>query len=121
MSSRPSSSTTASPLATILSIYLTDTYAALEESYTAADGGYVYRRSPLTVAIPIGKWARVTLGLDATARTCDVTVDGKPALVSAVMDSSWKAGDLTMDIGLSYVGKEAERGKHADDVVFDFQ
>lgn len=111
----------AQPTRHALSIYVTDTYSAVEESITTADAGILYKDHQLAATIPIGKWVRISMGLDATARTCTVSVDGQTVL-SSVMDPSWKAGTVTMDLGLSYVASETTAWQaRYDDVVFDFQ
>ena len=105
-----------------LAIYTTDTYSALEESFVAADGGITYKDHTLSINVPIGKWARVSFSLDASAHTCNVSIDGQPAIVNAPLDPSWKAGTAAIDLGLSYVASETTAWQaRYDDVVFDFQ
>jgi hypothetical protein len=105
-----------------IAIYTTDTYAALEESFFGADGGYVYKDHTLSINVPIKKWTRISFGVDMTTRTCNASIDGQPALANSPLDATWTAASPAIDLGLTYVSSETTAWQaRYDDVVFDFQ
>lgn len=105
-----------------LAIYTTDTYAALEESFFGADGGAVYKDHTLAIALPLGKWTRVSFGVEMSNRTCSATVDGQAAVTSSPLDSTWQAATPAIDLGFTYLSSETTAWQaRYDDVVFDFQ
>ena len=104
-----------------LAIYLTDTYSALEESFTV-DGGTVYKDHTLSITVPLNKWTHVSFDVNATTHVCNASIDGQPSVVNAPIDLSWKASTAAIDLGLTYVNSETTAWQaRYDDVVFDFQ
>jgi hypothetical protein len=105
-----------------MAIYMTDTYAALEESFFQADGGTTYKDHTFTTPVPIGKWTRVVFSVDVSAHVCNASLDGNPVVVNSPIDATWKAGTTAIDLGFTFVESETTAWQaRYDDVVFDFQ
>jgi hypothetical protein len=106
----------------VLSIYTTDTYGALEESFFLPDGGTAYIDHTLATTVQLGAWSRVSFSVDLVGKTCSATLDGNTVVSAASLDPSWAPGPIAVDLGLSYVASEKTAWQtRYDDVVFDFQ
>jgi len=104
-----------------LEAYATDTYAALEENFAAADGGQAFVDHTFSTPIPLGAWRRVSFSLDVSSHTCSASLDGV-TVFSGSLDPSWAAGPIQIHAGLTYVGAETNGWQaRYDDLVFDFQ
>lgn len=101
-----------------LSLYVTGTYAALEESFATTDGGMAYLDHKLNWTPTLGVWTHVAFSVDLSAKTCSVTVNGKADLTGSALDPSWKVGPPAIDLGWSYVASQSAAWvAHYDNVV----
>lgn len=106
----------------IVSVYTTSGYSALEQVFARPDGGTAYLDIPFTAPLTAGKWSRLSITLDLVKQTVSATADGKSVVVPTLLDTSWKPGPPTIDLGFTYVASETQAWQaRYDDVVFDFQ
>ncbi len=103
-----------------LSLYTTDTYAALEEGFREPDGGTAYIDHTLTTSFQLGKWTHVSFSVDLNAKTCSAQLDGVTVVATSSMDTSWAPGPLGIDLGFSYLSSETAAWQaRFDNVVYD--
>lgn len=101
-----------------LSLYVTGTYAALEESFATTDGGMAYLDHKLNWTPTLGVWTHIAFSVDLNAKTCSVAVNGKADLTGIALDPSWKVGPPAIDLGWSYVASQSAAWiAHYDNVV----
>jgi hypothetical protein len=106
----------------VLSVYTTATYAALEESFRAADGGNSYIDHTFNSAFALGAWRRLSIAIDLVKRTVAASLDGNGVVGPVALDPSWKAGPPTITLGFTYVAAQTQSWQaRYDDVVFDLQ
>lgn len=103
-----------------LTMYVTDTYASLEEVFKV-NNVYQYVDHKLAIAPKLGAWTRIVISADLVARTVDVTVGGMPALAMKSLDNTWNAGAPTFNVGFTYAsGQAMPWAAHYDNVVIDW-